>query len=49
MTVPYAHNNLGEDNYGTGEPPAVPDRKIDNQEAHPAFYGLGETPVPYPD
>lgn len=49
MSIPYAHDNLGEENYGTGEPPGAPDRKIDNQQAHDPFYGLGDQPVPYPD
>lgn len=38
MTVPYAHDGLGEDNYGTGEQPTTPDRYIDEQEAHVPFY-----------
>lgn len=49
MSAPYSHDNLGEENYGTGDPPAAPDRHIDSQEAHPPFYGLGQTPTPYPD
>lgn len=48
MTVPYAHDDLGEENYGTGDAPAAPDRRIDAQEAHPPFYGLGDEPQPYP-
>jgi hypothetical protein len=44
--VPYTHNNLGEAAYG--ETGGTPDRYINDQEAHPPFYGLGETPQPYP-
>lgn len=49
MSVPYTHDDLGEDDYRPPAAPPTPDRRIDTQEAHPPFYGLGDTPVPYPE
>lgn len=46
MSVPYAHDDLGEENYGTGETPTQPDRHIDAQEAHVPFYSK-QGPPPF--
>ena len=37
MPIPYARDNLGEDNYGTNAGGPV-DRQIDNQQAHGDWY-----------
>jgi hypothetical protein len=47
LPVVYARDNLGEDAYDTGRGGPV-DEHIDNQQAHPPFYGLDQTPDPYP-
>jgi hypothetical protein len=49
MSVPYTHDDLGEDDYRPAAGPGVPDRRIDDQEPHVPFYGLGQVPVPYPE
>jgi len=46
VTVPYTHDDLGEDNYGTSQQPQ-PDRHIHGEDFHKPFYGT-DGPEPYP-
>jgi hypothetical protein len=47
MTVPYSHNDLGEETY-TAERGGPVDRHINDQPVHDTFYSVTDSPTPYP-
>jgi hypothetical protein len=48
MTVPYSHNDLGEETYTTERGGPV-DRQIIFVPEHDPFYSQNDSPAPYPD
>jgi hypothetical protein len=48
MSIPFTHDDLGEDDYRE-HPAPTPDRHINFDQVHDPFYSQTDSPAPYPE